>query len=88
MKPRHDLQPVLALFLKTGGRRLALGAFLSTLVVLAGMALLGTSGWFITATALAGLAGGMVMFNVFVPSAAIRACWRWAAPSAATPSAW
>ena len=72
MKPRHDLQPVLALFLKTGGRRLALGAFLSTLVVLAGMALLGTSGWFITATALAGLAGGMVMFNVFVPSAAIR----------------
>ena len=72
MKPRHDLQPVLALFLKTGGRRMALGAFLSTLVVLAGMALLGTSGWFITATALAGLAGGMVMFNVFVPSAAIR----------------
>lgn len=72
MKSRHDLQPVLALFLKTGGRRLALGAFLSTLVVLAGMALLGTSGWFITATALAGLAGGMVMFNVFVPSAAIR----------------
>lgn len=72
MRSRHDLQPVLALFLKTGGRRLALGAFLSTLVVLAGMALLGTSGWFITATALAGLAGGMVMFNVFVPSAAIR----------------
>jgi len=72
MKSRHDLQPVLALFLKTGGRRMALGAFLSTLVVLAGMALLGTSGWFITATALAGLAGGMVMFNVFVPSAAIR----------------
>jgi len=72
MKPRHDLQPVLALFLRTGGRRMALGAFLSTLVVLAGMALLGTSGWFITATALAGLAGGMVMFNVFVPSAAIR----------------
>jgi len=72
MNLRHDLQPVLALFLKTGGRRMALGAFLSTLVVLAGMALLGTSGWFITATALAGLAGGMVMFNVFVPSAAIR----------------
>ncbi|WP_313165612.1 thiol reductant ABC exporter subunit CydC [Massilia oculi] len=72
MKSRHDLQPVLALFLKTGGRRLALGAFLSTLVVLAGMALLGTSGWFITATALAGLAGAAAMFNVFVPSAAIR----------------
>ena len=72
MKSTDDLKQVLALFASTGGRRMALGAFLSTLVVLAGMALLGTSGWFITATALAGLAGGMVMFNVFVPSAAIR----------------
>jgi len=72
MKSANDLKPVLILFLQTGGRRMALGAFLSTLVVLAGMALLGTSGWFITATALAGLAGGAVMFNVFVPSAAIR----------------
>ena len=72
MKSTNDLKPVLSLFLTTGGRRMALGALLSTLVVLAGMALLGTSGWFITATALAGLAGGMVMFNVFVPSAAIR----------------
>jgi len=70
MKSHNDLKPVLALFLQTGGRRMALGAFLSTLVVLAGMALLGISGWFITATALAGLAGAM--FNVFLPSAAIR----------------
>lgn len=70
MKSTNDLKPVLVLFARTGGRRMALGAFLSTLVVLAGMALLGTSGWFITATALAGLAGAM--FNVFVPSAAIR----------------
>lgn len=67
-----DIQPVLSLFIRTGGRRLALGAALSTLVVLAGMALLGTSGWFITSAALAGLAGSAVMFNVFVPSAAIR----------------
>jgi len=72
MKSANDLKPVLFLFLKTGGRRMALGAMLSTLVVLAGMALLGTSGWFITATALAGLAGAAAMFNVFVPSAAIR----------------
>ncbi|WP_137172243.1 thiol reductant ABC exporter subunit CydC [Massilia sp. HP4] len=70
MKSTDDLEQVLVLFARTGGRRMALGAFLSTLVVLAGMALLGTSGWFITATALAGLAGAM--FNVFVPSAAIR----------------
>lgn len=71
-KRDNDLQPVLSLFIGTGGRRLALGAGLSTLVVLAGMALLGTSGWFITSAALAGLAGSAVMFNVFVPSAAIR----------------
>lgn len=70
MKSHDDLTPILALFLRTGGRRMALGAFLSTLVVLAGMALLGISGWFITATALAGLAGAM--FNVFLPSATIR----------------
>ena len=72
MKRNNDMQPVLSLFIRTGGRRLALGALLSTLVVLAGMALLGTSGWFITSAALAGLAGSAVMFNVFVPSAAIR----------------
>jgi ATP-binding cassette subfamily C protein CydC len=72
MKRNNDMQPVLSLFIRTGGRRLALGAGLSTLVVLAGMALLGTSGWFITSAALAGLAGSAAMFNVFVPSAAIR----------------
>jgi ATP-binding cassette, subfamily C, bacterial CydC len=72
MKRNNDMQPVLSLFIRTGGRRLALGAGLSTLVVLAGMALLGTSGWFITSAALAGLAGSAAIFNVFVPSAAIR----------------
>jgi ATP-binding cassette subfamily C protein CydC len=72
-KRHNDLIPVLALFARNGGRRMLLGAFLSTLVVLAGMALLGTSGWFITATALAGLtAAGLAGFNVFVPSASIR----------------
>ena len=72
MKRNNDMQTVLSLFIRTGGSRLLLGAVLSTLVVLAGMALLGTSGWFITSAALAGLAGSAVMFNVFVPSAAIR----------------
>jgi ATP-binding cassette subfamily C protein CydC len=72
IKRDSDMQPVLSLFIRTGGRRLAVGAGLSMLVVLAGMALLGTSGWFITSAALAGLAGSAVMFNVFVPSAAIR----------------
>ncbi|WP_312512387.1 thiol reductant ABC exporter subunit CydC [Massilia sp.] len=73
MNRPNDLIPVLSLFARSGGRRMALGAFLSTLVVLAGMALLGTSGWFITATALAGMtAAGLAGFNVFVPSASIR----------------
>ncbi|TWI69786.1 ATP-binding cassette subfamily C protein CydC [Pseudoduganella lurida] len=68
----NDIITILALFVRTSGRRLLLGAFLAALVVLAGMALLGTSGWFITATALAGLAGAATVFNVFLPSAAIR----------------
>jgi ATP-binding cassette subfamily C protein CydC len=66
---RHDLRTIAILFARVAGPRLALGALLSTLVVWAGMALLGTSGWFISATALAGSA---IMFNVFVPSASIR----------------
>ena len=73
MNRPNDLIPVLSLFARSGGRRMALGALLSTLVVLAGMALLGTSGWFITATALAGLTtAGLAGLNVFVPSASIR----------------
>lgn len=70
---RHDLVAVLRLFVRTGGRRMLLGVLLATLTVLAGMALLGLSGWFITATALAGLsASAGLTFNVFVPSAGIR----------------
>lgn len=72
MKKTNDTLTVLALFARVAGARLALGALLSTLVVWAGMALLGTSGWFISATALAGIAGATAMFNVFIPSAAIR----------------
>jgi len=72
MKRPNDTLTVLALFARVAGARLALGALLSTIVVWTGMALLGISGWFISATALAGLAGAAVIFNVFVPSAAIR----------------
>jgi ATP-binding cassette subfamily C protein CydC len=55
--------------------RHAPGAFLLGLVValvpaLAGIALLGVAGWFITACAFAGLAG--VALNIFLPSALIR----------------
>lgn len=73
MKHHKDLAAVLSLFLRSDARRLLLGAALSTLTVLAGIALLGTSGWFITATGLAGLsASAALAFNVFVPSAGIR----------------
>lgn len=56
------------------GRRLWLGgALLAAATVLMGMALLGLSGWFITAAALAGLVPTAAqVFDVFTPSAAIR----------------
>ena len=49
------------------------GAALAALTVLMGMALLGLSGWFITATAIAGLVPAVALvFDVFMPSASIR----------------
>ncbi|MBT2301161.1 ATP-binding cassette domain-containing protein [Variovorax paradoxus] len=73
MKLLHDLRPVMGLFLGAQPRRLVLGAALAALTVLMGMALLGLSGWFITATALAGLhAATAIVFDVFMPSAGIR----------------
>ena len=73
MKHRDDVLTVLRLFMRSDARRLLLGAGLSTLTVLAGVALLGASGWFITATGLAGLSSAAALaFNVFVPSAGIR----------------
>lgn len=49
------------------------GAALAALTVVMGMALLGLSGWFITATALAGLLPATALvFDVFMPSAGIR----------------
>ncbi len=54
-------------------RRLLLGAALAALTTLGGMALLGLSGWFITATAIAGMSASTAfMFDVFAPSAGIR----------------
>lgn len=69
----RELRTVLQPFFATAPRRLALGAALAALTVLMGMALLGLSGWFITATALAGLsATTAIVFDVFMPSAGIR----------------
>lgn len=67
------LIPLVRLFWAERGMRLALGAGLSALAMLAGGGLLGLSGWFITASAFAGLTvASAVIFDVFMPSAGIR----------------
>lgn len=48
------------------------GAALALTTLLAGAALLALAGWFISAAALAGLAGAGAAFNLFVPSAGVR----------------
>lgn len=69
----NDFRPFLGLFCAGTGRKLLGGAALAALTGLTGMALLGLSGWFITATALAGLVPATAWaFDVFMPSAAIR----------------
>jgi ATP-binding cassette subfamily C protein CydC len=58
---------------RDGGRQLVLGLLLAITATLSGIALLGLSGWFITATALAGLSMATALaFDVFAPSAGIR----------------
>ena len=64
-------RPILALFLAERRAALLAGALLAAATVLAGIALLGLSGWFITATAIAGLSSATAFaFDVFAPSAA------------------
>lgn len=48
------------------------GAALGLVVLAMGVALLGLSGWFITAASAAGLAGAGAVFDVFRPSAMVR----------------
>jgi ATP-binding cassette subfamily C protein CydC len=65
--------PVLRQLLLAQPRKLIGGALLAALTAVAGMALLGLSGWFITATSIAGLhASTAIVFDVFGPSAGIR----------------
>ncbi|MCB6178090.1 hypothetical protein LHP98_08095 [Rhodobacter sp. Har01] len=61
----------LQLFRAGRGRFLAAVA-LAALVPLAGLLLMGLSGWFVAATAVAGLAGTGLVFDFFRPSAVIR----------------
>lgn len=51
---------------------IARSAALAALVLISGTALLGLSGWFISAAAVAGLAGTGAVFDVFRPSAGVR----------------
>ncbi|SCM66602.1 amino acid ABC transporter ATP-binding/permease protein [Donghicola eburneus] len=51
---------------------LSRGLLLSFTVLAMGVALLALSGWFIMATAAAGIAGMGILFNVFAPSAMVR----------------
>ncbi|SMH33565.1 thiol reductant ABC exporter subunit CydC [Maritimibacter sp. HL-12] len=69
------MRPLLRIFrLMVQSQRKALlqGAALALVVLLMGAALLGLSGWFITAAAAAGLAGVGATFDVFRPSAMVR----------------
>ncbi|MFV0246142.1 MAG: amino acid ABC transporter ATP-binding/permease protein [Qingshengfaniella sp.] len=63
---------ILRLLIGAAPWAMARGALLAVLVLLMGAALLGLSGWFITATGLAGLAGIGIAFDVFRPSAGVR----------------
>jgi len=61
------------LFRQAAGWKLGLGLAVAGITVLAGTALLGLSGWFITATGIAGLsAGTALVFDVFRPGAGVR----------------
>jgi ATP-binding cassette, subfamily C, bacterial CydC len=65
----RDLLRLLGLF-RPYARWIAAGILLTITVTLANIGLLALSGWFITAMALAGLAGGRI--NYFTPAAGIR----------------
>ncbi len=67
------LKPVVTLFFNAKRGKLWAGIGLAALTVLCGILLLGLSGWFITATAIAGFSlATAVVFDVFAPAAGIR----------------
>lgn len=66
------LLPFIRLLLTAAPWAMARGAALTVVVLLMGAALLGLSGWFITATGIAGITGVGIAFDVFRPSAGVR----------------
>lgn len=72
MNRRHELRPFLGRLLDVK-EKMALGALLGLLAVLAVIGLLSLAGWFLTAAAVAGLtAAGAASFNFFIPSVGVR----------------
>lgn len=68
-----DILAILRLFRRAVPRALWSGLLLSALTVLAGTALLGLSGWFITAAGIAGTVTATALaFDVFRPGAGVR----------------
>lgn len=63
---------ILRLLVSAAPGAMARGAALTLAVLMMGAALLGLSGWFITATGVAGIAGIGIAFDVFRPSAGVR----------------
>ena len=69
---KQELGPFISL-LRPHFRRMGLGTLLGWLAVLASVGLLGLSGWFISATAFAGLTvATATMFNFYFPSGGVR----------------
>lgn len=68
----RSLLPVLRLLVSASPWAMARGALLAITVLLMGAGLLGLSGWFITATGIAGVTGVGIAFDVFRPSAGVR----------------
>ncbi|QMV74081.1 ATP-binding cassette domain-containing protein [Comamonas piscis] len=74
MKAWNALRPIVLLFAQSPyRRRMLLGSLLAAITVCAGMSLLGLSGWFLTASYVAGLSTATaVVFDVFAPGAGVR----------------
>ncbi|WP_027966782.1 amino acid ABC transporter ATP-binding/permease protein [Halomonas halocynthiae] len=67
-----SLLPIVRLLISASPWSMARGALLAIVVLLMGAGLLGLSGWFITATGIAGITGVGIAFDVFRPSAGVR----------------
>ena len=64
-----------ALIFKNNLKRISVGILLTLITMISGLALLMLSGWFITATALAGMSiatGLVITFDMYVPGSGIR----------------